>query len=527
MKLVAPLTLDSNCGCTSCVTTPVKRVPAVVYAHASAPVRSTRQALTGGVLALRHLFDVPIETRLEVDARSLLFRGRLGVAVSFDEPTAAYVDRFELDGRVDETSGRSYGTLSVTSTDGPATRLVLRTSEGGRITMTGALGVHLFLQRRLGLDPVVCDSARAEVHMTVDVAILRERPSVEELGVASLGWSVSAQTMGGTLTTVAGGQRDCDALSEAARRVVQTRIAAARIRLAEPRRDVPFRFAYAFLGRRIVVQPHFVWESNNKRDSPASRELVRDLVSNGIRYANEVWNKVGVVIDSRAAMQHVVTPGAMRDPQNPGSADYSGNESGYDPPNTSWMQETATSDPSVTHVFYFRSFAQTDSKEGETPGVTLTPRVAREGGAGAPNAYIVTSQTYNDFGNQAKTAKYHLAHELGHVLGLLHPAGYEDCFSPTRDNRDASKHGSVNGSPDSVMCPSVSTDEQRSKNSVWNGLYATKNSRMQFVHKPFVPEGCDPRTPDGANCPGKFTEDQRMELCSGRADRPDWQVGCG
>ena len=517
MKLVAPLKLDSNCGCTGCKTAAEPVRVSCIRAEFRDPAPS-RQTLPGGVLALRHLFDVPIETRLDLSAGSLLFRGRLGLALSLDDPRAAYVDRYELNGQIHEASGRLYGTLSATSSDGPATRLNQRSIEGERVAMKGKIAVRLLIQRRLGLDPIVCDSARADVEVIVSATALHEHPSIEEYGIASLGWSLSAQTSGGTWVGVARAQGHCDSVSEVARRVTQSRSAAALVRLAVPRRDLAFRIALARLGRLLVVQPHFIWENAGLRDAPGSRRLVRHLVTNGVAFANEVWNKVGVFIGSRPAFDHATT-----DEQNPpNSTRYRGNDESIDYDHKEWMNTIVGANLAVTHVFYFGSYWNRgnpfDPETGKTPGTTLPFGLGGDG-SGAVGAYIVTSQEYENFSEGARTAKYHLAHEIGHVLGLLHPVAprIAECFSPLRENPDMILNGSVNGSPNTVSCPE-SIDAVREQNSVWNGLYATKNSRMVYFYVPFAPDFCDPRTAEGADCPGRLTDVRRRTLCPNPED---------
>ena len=550
MRLVAPLTPDSDCKCNGCA--PASAVipafvvhgPSVPGAQPSPP-KPVREVLWGGSIALRHLFDVPMSVRFELNAGTLLFRGRLGLALSFDDPSTAYVDRFELSGQVEPTSGRAYGSLSVTSKDGPATRLGLKSSKDGFVILTASLDVLLSLQLRRGLERVDCDSARVEVEVRVPVESSTHRVGAEEYGIASLSFSLHGQAMGRT-SAVNAGRNHCygytRSSSPAIQRVLQVQSAAARIQIAVVRRDVAFAYARARLGRRLIVQPHFIWpkrlvdEDRDAREvaAEAAREeerrshLVRHLLLNGIGFANDVWNKVGVFIGVLPAQNHDAT-GKMGETDGPGSSVYDGNPEGYDDNNTRWMQAMVAGDLSVTHVFYFQSYAREDSGEGKTPGGTFRP-LGNRTATGAPNAYIVTatSPVHSDFDSgDAQTARYHLAHELGHVLGVQHPTvpdNQDRCYA-VGGNYQNIEPGTVNGSPNTVAC-SDTPDDRRSKNSVWNGLYATRNARMIYVFRPFEPDYCDPRTVAGDACAGKLDPDRRRVECVGIADPAPETVGC-
>jgi hypothetical protein len=256
---------------------------------------------------------------------------------------------------------------------------------------------------------------------------------------------------------------------------------------------------YGHIWRQTRLQPIFLTDSLN---APAYQPDI-PLFQTAIANARQVWAKAGVdfyilpplTIDLSDRMLDL--PGLP----NRANVDYSRNV------------QTGTPDGAYEHfllkegefrIIFFRTI------EGRAIYGYTEPR------SGSATAYIVTSMANRDLDG---IHKYHLAHELGHLLGMLHVG--------ERPNPLA-----VTGSTGTVMCQvdverPVEVNAARARNSLWHKVNVVNSAFILRVggSPPPPPDCChgahDMDVCQAGGCAELDCERPFLPPCANRCPRPD------
>lgn len=246
---------------------------------------------------------------------------------------------------------------------------------------------------------------------------------------------------------------------------------------------------FGYRARAITLDPIFVTDhAREPRYPPPGTE---HMFRAGLVGAREVWAKAGLVIRALPPRFMDISEFSAADQaalREVGGLDINRRESALPEPVEQALLNQDQED-NVFRIFYFRS------NNFGGGGTTL--------GTGGRRACILTTIQNTDFDG---AHKYHIAHELGHVLGFRHPMPAED----ERGNRLPPPPGTEYGSGYTILCGTVRGqvhNATRSKNSIFHALNL-KNVVEEIAETAFPePDCCDddrnrPHCPMPVPCSG-------------------------